>query len=124
MNDDEIYLFLARKAIEGANLTRVINVFSNGKEALEFLINQSKNEMKLPDLIFLDLTMPIMDGWEFLEDYADLKPKLAKKAVLYIVSSSISPHDISRGKAYAELADFIFKAITTDKYIDIIKNLN
>jgi CheY-like chemotaxis protein len=67
--------------------------------------------------------MPVMDGWQFLEEWVKLKPKIGKKITIYLSTSSISPVDILRAKEIAEVTDIIFKPITIEKLIDIIKNL-
>lgn len=77
----------------------------------------------LPDIIFLDLSMPVLDGWGVLEEYIKLKPRFGKKITLYIISSSVSPQDHERARHYNDVSDFIIKPMSTDKFIDIIKNL-
>ena len=124
IDDDEIFTFLTKKIIERTNLTRHIKIFQNGKEALDFLYAYAGNTEVLPEVIFLDLSMPVMDGWAFLVEYIQLKPSLGKKITLYIVSSSVSPRDHEKAKTYSEVSDFIIKPMTKEKFIEIIKKLN
>lgn len=77
----------------------------------------------LPDVIFLDLSMPVMDGWEFLKEYSDLKPKLKKDIALFIVSSSISPQEVERSKSYRAVTDFLIKPVEKGKIVEIMDNL-
>lgn len=123
IDDDEIFTFMTKRIIEKTNLTEQIKIFENGKEAIDFLKDAVDKPELLPEIIFLDLSMPILDGWGFLEEYIDLKPKFGKKITLYIVSSSVSPRDHERAKTYSEVSDFIIKPMTKEKFIDIIKNL-
>ena len=76
-----------------------------------------------PEILLLDLSMPIMDGWEFLEEYILLSPKLDRKITIYIISSSISPYDIDKAKSISIVTDFIIKPISKEKLIEIFKNL-
>lgn len=123
IDDDEICVFLTKKAIEQTNLINLIKVFRNGLDAINFLKENMDNPAALPEIILLDLCMPIMDGWEFLEEYLLFMPKLSRKITIYIVSSSISPFDIARGKSISAVTDFIIKPITKEKLIEIIKTL-
>jgi len=67
IDDDRIYQFAARKTIEATGFAESIVVYSNGEDAINFLKSNSANETSLPDVIFLDVNMPVMNGWEFLD---------------------------------------------------------
>jgi len=123
IDDDEIFIFLTKKAIEQTNLVDLIKVFKNGLDAINFLKENKNNIDLLPEIILLDLSMPIMNGWQFLDEFAMLNPSIGKKIVIYICSSSISPNEIIRAKAISEVSDYIIKPLTKDKLIDLIKNL-
>ncbi|TRX15892.1 response regulator [Flavobacterium franklandianum] len=123
IDDDEIFVFLTKKAIQQTNLINLIKVFGNGLDAINFLKENIDNPASLPEIILLDLSMPIMDGWEFLEEYLLFMPKLSRKITIYIVTSSISPFDIVKAKSISAVTDFIIKPITKEKLIDIIKTL-
>jgi CheY-like chemotaxis protein len=92
-------------------------------EAIDFLKKVKDYPAKLPDIIFLDLFMPIMDGWGFLNEFILLRPNLKKKITIYIVSSSIDPADLQRAKSFSDVTDFIIKPITEKKIINTIKEL-
>ena len=121
VDDDDIFVFLTTKIIEQTNLVDLIKVFGNGLDAINFLKENKNNVDALPDIILLDLNMPIMNGWQFLEEYTKLNPTIGKKITIYICSSSISPDDITRAKTISEVSDYIIKPITKDKLIDLIK---
>jgi CheY-like chemotaxis protein len=124
IDDDSIYQFLTKKVIEETKIVDQIKIFSNGLEAIEFLDSVKDIPNKLPDIILLDLSMPIMDGWEFLDEYVLMKPRFNKKITLYIVSSSIAPSDIEKARSISAVSDFIVKPITKEKLMAIIKNLD
>ena len=123
IEDDEVCAFVTQKIIENSHLVKQIKVFTNGKEAIDFFKLHAADAELLPEIIFLDLNMPIMDGWEFIEEYLKLKPKLAKKMALYIVSSSIAAEDVNRIKRIQEISDYIIKPVTKEKFAELIKVL-
>lgn len=123
IDDDEIFTFMTKKIIEQTHLAEQIKVFANGKDAIEFLKKTVENDATLPEVIFLDLSMPVLDGWGFLEEYIKLKPRFGKKITLYIISSSVSPKDHERAKTYSDVSDFIVKPMSKGKFVDLIKNL-
>ncbi len=123
VDDDEIFVFLTSKTIENTHLVDMIKVFGNGLEAINFLKQNLEKPDLLPEIIFLDLSMPIMDGWQFLEEFVKMNPKIGREIVIYICSSSISPDDIKRAKAISAVSDYIVKPISKDKLVEILKGL-
>lgn len=121
VDDDDVFVFLTTKATQQTNLVDQIKVFRNGLDALNFLKENKNIVSELPEIILLDLNMPIMNGWQFLQEYTKLNPTIGKKITIYICSSSNSPDDITRAKTISEVSDYIIKPITKDKLIDLIK---
>lgn len=115
--------FLTKKAIESTSLVELIRVFGNGLDAINFLREHCEDVEALPEIILLDLSMPIMDGWQFLDQFTKLAPKIDKKITLYICSSSISPSDVELAKKNNLVSDYIIKPITKEKLIDLLKNI-
>ncbi|MCD6013494.1 MAG: transcriptional regulator [Flavipsychrobacter sp.] len=122
IDDDKLFVFLTRKSIEETNLVADIKEFGDGQVAIENLKKIAGDTEQLPDIIFLDLSMPVMDGWEFLKEYITLEPKIDKKIKLYIFSSSISPHDIERANSIGVVTDFIIKPLSKEKFIEVINS--
>ena len=116
IDDDDIYQFAATKSITATNLAKRVNLFSDGQEALDYFKEHRDDPEKLPDLIFLDLNMPITDGWQFLEQYALLKPTFNKEIKIYMMSSSLNPDDLIQARNSTEVSDYIVKPIFSDKY--------
>ncbi len=123
IDDDDIFVFLTKKAIEDTNLVELIKVFGNGLDAINFLKENCDNVDSLPEIILLDLSMPIMDGWQFLDQFTKLIPKIEKKITIYICSSSISPSDVLLAKKNNAVSDYIIKPVTKEKLIELIKGL-
>lgn len=123
IDDDDIFVFLTKKAIESTNLVEFIKVFGNGLDAINFIKENCDDVDSLPEVILLDLSMPIMDGWQFLDQFTKLIPKIEKKITIYICSSSISPSDILLAKKNNAVSDYIIKPVTKEKLTELIKGL-
>lgn len=123
VDDDDVFVFLTTRLLDKYKLVDLIKIFDNGYDALVFIKENLGNIEALPDIILLDLSMPIMDGWQFLDEYVKINPKIGKKITIYICSSSISPDDVARAKAINAVSDFIIKPMTKEKLIEMIKNL-
>ena len=123
VDDDAVFVYLTKIAIEETNLVDLIKVFENGLEAITFLEENKDNLAELPEVILLDLSMPIMNGWQFLEEFVMLNPSIGKKITSYVCSSSISPDDVNKAKSISEVTDFIVKPITKEKLIEAICNI-
>ncbi|OEY73722.1 response regulator [Salegentibacter salarius] len=118
IDDDKIYVNLVKKIIEIKKLSKNLLIFKNGKEALDHfkLILENATEDVLPDIIFLDINMPVMDGWEFLNEFIKIKNNFEKKITLYVVSSSIDPRDLERAKSFNLVTDYLIKPIELKKF--------
>ena len=121
VDDDKIYQLTTKRLLERINATKNILVFSDGEEAYEYITEKIREEDALPDVIFLDINMPCMNAWEFLDAYNEIKPRLAKKIIIYIISSSISDTDIQRAKEIEHVKDYCVKPVSIDKYVEILK---
>lgn len=123
IDDDDTYQFIVKKTIRSTRLVKNIKIFSNGKLAIDFLESVLGNVNEIPDVILLDLSMPVMDGWQFLERYFLLKPRIGKKVVIYVVSSSIDPSDVERAKSISEVTDYFVKPLTKEKLILMLESI-
>ncbi|AYL99196.1 MULTISPECIES: response regulator [Mucilaginibacter] len=116
VDDDEINNFISIKLIKKALLNTEIMACLNGKYAIEQLSDiQRKDPEKLPDYILLDINMPIMNGWEFLDEYKRLNLDPLGKSKIYIISSSVFSNDINKARSYPLVKDFISKPLNVEK---------
>jgi CheY-like chemotaxis protein len=125
IDDDDITLMLFKKVITKAQFSKEIITAQNGEEALNFfksLKNKSTEEAitNQPQLIFLDLNMPVMGGWEFLDHFNTTEYFSFNKIKVVILSSTIDPEDINKAKNYPIVIDFLPKPITTSM-LDYLK---
>lgn len=110
VDDDEMVIFLHKIILKEAGLTDRPVTATNGKEALEYMVKNPKKDEKY--LLFLDINMPDMNGWEFLDE---LKRKsLEDMTRIIIVSSSIDAQDKKRSWTYSNVVDFVEKPLSTD----------
>lgn len=123
IDDDDIYKYTVIKTLKEFKPSQKILLFSDGEEAIDYITQHLGNSETLPDVIFLDINMPIMDGFEFMEEYIRIKPRVGKKIIIYMISSSVSPEDINRAKSISEISDYIVKPIEPGKLARILKEL-
>ncbi|RTE55176.1 response regulator [Arenibacter aquaticus] len=121
IDDDPIFVFGSKVLLKKCGFASNIVVFQNGKEALETIVKLLESEAELPEVIFLDLNMPIMDGWEFLEAFGKLSG--LENIRLYILSSSIDSRDMERAKDYDIVADFIAKPLTEGRISELLSSI-
>jgi CheY-like chemotaxis protein len=112
VDDDPLYIFSMKKVLKLTEFCEEAKFFKNGQEALDELIPQLEAG-KLPDVIFLDISMPLMNGWQFLDHL--IKYPQSEKIKIYIVSSSIDPYDTGKSSSYNIVTDYIYKPITIEK---------
>jgi CheY-like chemotaxis protein len=111
IDDDEIYLFSVKKVIELNKLSDKVMDFKNGQEALDYFSEYKDDDEALPDVIFLDINMPVMNGWEFIEAFQNIRSTISKKITLYIVSSSVDKTDVDKAKGFPIVHDYLTKPI-------------
>lgn len=123
IDDDEIYSAMVKKLIEQQELAERSLFFCNGKVALEYLSEYSMHMDLLPDLILLDLNMPVLDGWQFMTEFIKLHPKIIKEIPIFIVTSSINHSDHQQAKITKGISGLIIKPIMAQKLKEIIETL-
>ena len=99
-------------------------VFNNGQEAIDGLTEISENGGILPTVIFLDLNMPIMNGWEFLDRFTKIPNRNFEDITVYIISSSIDPRDLEKVKKYEVVNNYIAKPVSSKDLASIMDAIN
>jgi CheY-like chemotaxis protein len=126
VDDDPITLMLCKKVIAKSSFANEIATAQDGEEALKYFNtlkydSTKKITDKIPQLIFLDLNMPVMGGWEFLDHFtSDAYAEFSETKVI-ILSSTIDPEDLERAKKHPVIIDFLSKPITTSM-LEYLKN--
>ena len=120
IDDDPIVIFLHKKIIQKCELAADPLTFLNGKQCLDFFI-QSANEHD-NHLLFLDINMPVMNGWEFLEKIQ--KTSFAKKVFVVMTTSSVDSYDRKKAMEYSQVISFLEKPLTIEKCKEIHSNLD
>ncbi|WP_025743079.1 response regulator [Aquimarina pacifica] len=119
IDDDAIFIFGVKKVMQIANICDSFLIYRDGQEALDSLTSIISANKKLPDVILLDLNMPILDGWQFLEEF--IKVPASKEILIYIVSSSVDPKDVLRAKSFEIVSNYIVKPVTMDSLISTLE---
>jgi CheY-like chemotaxis protein len=112
IEDDPLHVFIIKKFIDMDDRVSDLMVCNNGKEAFDKLSAMIKEEKQLPEVIFLDLNMPIWNGWQFLDEF--VKIPIIKETVIYILTSSNSPDDLNRADKYNLQAHYLIKPISKE----------
>lgn len=119
IDDDPIYQIIMKKIILKSDIFSSNFSFSNGKEAIDSLKEIMMKNENFPDIILLDIEMPILDGWGFMEEIALLKPQINVEIKIYISSSSIAIEDKERAKNNPGILGYMSKPVTLDDLIKI-----
>lgn len=123
VDDDELYLYLMEKTIHQLSKELVVSTFTDGEQAVEYIAECTKQNLDLPEVIFLDINMPFLDGWGFLNEFKKLKPKIINNINIYMVSSSMRDSDIKRASNFEELTGYVVKPVNKVQLAEIFKKI-
>ena len=123
IDDDHIFIYGVKRLIQETSFCEDLLVYQNGLDALEELRKRVDEGQKLPAIIFLDLNMPMMTGWEFLDEYLKIEKDDPTNTMVYIISSSVDPKDLLKINQYPIVKNYILKPITSDDLENILSEM-
>jgi CheY-like chemotaxis protein len=119
IDDDDINIFIIKKIVEKTGLAIEMIARNNGQQAIDYLKETISQNKPLPRLVLIDINMPVMNGWEFIEAYEELN--IEQKVDMYILSSSVYENDIEKTKGYKAVKGFISKPLSMERLTELIK---
>lgn len=123
IDDDRIYQFTTKKGIQVTGLSVDIISFLNGAEAFEYMQKAAQGLVAVPDVIFLDINMPVMNGLEFLAAFDEIKGQFFPAVPIYMVSSSSDTNDTSTVAKYDTVKGYLVKPVQQQKFVNILKGI-
>lgn len=120
VDDDEATNFLNSHIINKQNIAKELVIVKNGQTALDTLKAYQQSDVQQPELIFLDINMPVMNGFEFLQALEELYPDYRDDTQIVMLTTSLNPEDIRRVKALG-VTDFVNKPLSKTKLAAILQ---
>lgn len=124
IDDDEINNYVCEKVVMQSATAAGAKSFKRAEEALNYIRKQALEDLNaLPEVILLDINMPIMDGWEFMEKLKAMVPDILPKfPVVAILSSSVHEGDLVKANNHPHIQDYITKPLTIDAVKRVVHN--
>ncbi len=123
IDDDMFFQFILRKRIENLSGHEEVRSLMNGLEALNSFKEILEQNGQLPHIVFLDINMPLLDGWQLLDALLELKPDIDKYVRIYLCSTSLDASDKMRAEKYHIIKEFLIKDINDDVLDKIVKGI-
>jgi CheY-like chemotaxis protein len=120
IDDDPMSSFYIKRLAELGELAHIITIYNTAQGAINYLLHHRKTVEHLPDIILLDIYMPEVDGWEFLNQLKKIEDQLTKKAAIYIISSSNHPRDLSKAETFPDVRSYFQKPVTLEVLKDMV----
>ena len=121
IDDDEISNYISQKLIEQSNVAETIISYDSAKEALKYLEDCFNTNSEIPDLILLDINMPLMNGWDFLECLKEKAAIKKNKTSVYILSSSLYSKDFDTASKFNLVSGYVVKPLSKQKILCLKK---
>ncbi len=114
IDDDPMASFYIKRLAELGELAHIITIYNKAQGAVNYLLQHKNTANHLPDVILLDIYMPELDGWGFLEEFRKIKNLLIKEVAIYIISSSRHPTDVRQAESFTEVKGYFQKPVEMD----------
>lgn len=121
IEDEPMHLYITKKLLDLTGMVESLLIFSNGKEAYDKLKAIFKASEKLPEIILLDINMPVWDGWQFLDEFT--KIPIDTKVIIYILTSSNNPDDFKKAEAYNMSKNYLVKPIRLEELKAVLSEI-
>src|SRR5471030_185939 len=121
IDDDQLFTYVLSRQMKLLDFSETTLVFQNGLEALNYLQENAGSPDMLPSVILLDINMPVLDGWQFLDGF--IKLRISKNIKVFLISSSINHSDHARALEYKEVSRFYIKPVTMENLLGILKEV-
>jgi CheY-like chemotaxis protein len=122
IDDDDIFIFLARNTLMKLNPQLDFQSFADGERALNYFKEKSVLEEDMPEIILLDINMPYLDGWGFMNEFNKIMLNINKKVLVYIASSSNSKSDYDKAFNLQGIAGYVVKPIIKTNFKNLIES--
>lgn len=122
VDDDEGTNFLNERIIRLSGYVNNIVKAHNGIQALEYLKLKINSKHPQPEFILLDINMPAMNGWEFMEAYSQLDEAQKAQIIIVMLSTSLNPDDEKKAREIKEINDFRSKPLTMKMFTDLVED--
>ena len=119
VDDDPIHQQITEIMLQRLSISESVSRFSDAQDALDYIRANLHDAMAMPDIILLDLNMPVMDGWEFLEAFAAVRDKLPGRIRVYVLTSSIDEKDRERVNAFSFVDGYLTKPLSKDTILQL-----
>jgi two-component system chemotaxis response regulator CheY len=123
IDDDEVYQLVMKRTIEQSGMVGSVLQFYDGEEALSYFRDKQAATEMLPELILLDINMPYMDGWQFLDEFVKIPFKGDYRRTIFIVTSSSTSEDLHKASQYSVVSGYLVKPITKDKFNEMMASI-
>lgn len=124
IDDDRFQVTALQKIVTDTGLAHTTSLFGNGQEAIDFLNQTYAEGETLPDLIFLDINMPVMNAWKFLEAYNKIKRHLYHPIPVYVVTSSTDGFDMAKSRHHDIVKGYLIKPVAREKVRAILEQIH
>ena len=124
IDNDPMVSFYIKRLTELGALADIITIYDSPRGAIDYLLLHKTSTEHLPDIILLDIYMPEMDGWEFIQEFQKIKDQLTKRIEIHIITSSNHPKDITRAKTFPEVKAYLQKPVTLEALQEVVTKHN